>query len=276
MSNIGKLLGLGVPYMKKTLLDVVFRSNKRKNVLLLLQNEPRGMEFLLESLGTTRQALLPQLRILENHHLISHYDDTYKLTTIGKLLVDEMVPLLGTTDVFDEGINYWGTRNLHFIPPYLLEKIGELKNCEIINPPITELFSIHQSLNPEYKVSSTVYIVTTILYPGFDSIFREMLESNVTTFYIVSQELLNKIKAEYRAEFANLIKNESFKMYVYNKEMKFLYFTFDSVHSLISMLKRNGEFDNKFILCKGQSAVDWTNELYEYYLENSVPVTELD
>lgn len=270
------MLGLGVPYMKKTLLDVVFRSDKRKNVLLLLQNKPQEMEILLKFLGTTRQGLLPQMRILEDHHLISHYDDTYKLTTIGKLLVDEMVPLLGTTDVFDEGIDYWGTRNLDFIPLYLLEKIGELKDCEIINPPLTELYSIHMSLNPEYKVSSTVYIVTTILYPGFNSMFTEMLENNITTYYIVSQELLNKIKAEYRAEFANLIKNEFFKMYVYNKEMKFLYFTFDSVHSLISILKSNGEFDNKFILCKGQSAVDWTKELYEYYLEDSVPVTELD
>ncbi|WMW22962.1 winged helix-turn-helix domain-containing protein [Methanolobus mangrovi] len=262
--------------MKKTLLDVVFRSDKRKNVLLLLQNEPQEMEILLNSLGTTRQALLPQMRILEDHYLVSHYDDAYELTTIGKLVVNEMVPLLGTTDVFDEGIDYWGTRNLDFIPPYLLEKIGELKDCEIIHPPLTELYSIHKSLNPEYKVSSTVYVITTILYPGFNSIFTEMLESNVTIYYIVSQELLNKIRTEYRTEFVHFIKNKSFKMYVYNKKMKFLYFTFDSVHSLISMLKSNGEFDNRFVLCKGQSAVDWTKELFEYYLEDCVPVTELD
>ncbi|WP_292469252.1 winged helix-turn-helix domain-containing protein [Methanolobus sp.] len=262
--------------MKKTLLDVLFASGKRKGSLLLLRDGAKKMKDLLNALDTTRTALLPQMRILEDHYLVSHHGDTYELTTIGKLVVDKMVPLLGTTDVFDEGISYWGTRNLDFIPSYLLEKIGELKNCEIINPPITELFSIHQSLNPEYKVSSTVYIVTTILYPGFNSIFTEMLERNVTIYYIVSQELLNKIRTEYRAEFANFMKNKSLNMYVYNKEMKFLYFTFDNVHSLITILKSNGEFDNKFILCRGQSAVDWTKELFDYYLKDSVLITKLD
>ena len=261
--------------MKKPLLDVLFMSEKRKTVLLLLKDSAKEMDTLLKSLKTSRQSLLPQIKILEEHHLVIHYDDTYKLTTIGKLIVDEMIPLINKTEVLDSDIDYWGNHNLDFIPSYLLEKIDQLKNCEIINPSLTELFSTHKSLNPEYKVSPSVYTVTTILYPEFDSIVTEMLENNVDFYYIVSQELLNKIRTEYQDEFANFIKNRSFNMYVYNKEMKFLYFTFDSVHSLITMLKNNGEFDHKFMLCRSQSAVDWTKELFDYYLKDSSPVTEL-
>jgi predicted transcriptional regulator len=58
--------------MKKPLLDVIFASEKRKNVLLVLQEGPKQMETLLESLGTIRQALLPQIRILEEHYLVAH------------------------------------------------------------------------------------------------------------------------------------------------------------------------------------------------------------
>ncbi|MDW7733504.1 MAG: hypothetical protein SCH66_13885 [Methanolobus sp.] len=71
--------------MKKQITEVLLASDKRKNVLLLLQEGPLKMETLLESLDTTRSALLPQIKILKENHLISKSQDTYELTTIGKL-----------------------------------------------------------------------------------------------------------------------------------------------------------------------------------------------
>lgn len=115
--------------MKKRLLDVLFASEKRTNVLLFLQDGAKEMATLLELLDTKRNSLLPQMKILEEHHLIIHYNDTYELTTIGKLIVDDMIPLLDKTDVIDIDVDYWGSRDLDFIPPHLLEKIGHLKNC---------------------------------------------------------------------------------------------------------------------------------------------------
>lgn len=266
---------MDVLQMKKPLLDVIFASEKRKNTLLLLQDGTKKMEFLLKSLDTTRQALLPQIKVLEEHHLVSHYKDTYELTTIGKLIVDEMAPFVRKLEVFDNGIDYWGTRNLDFIPPYLLKKMDELENCEIINPPITDLYSFHMSFNPDYKISSSVYIITTIFYPNFYAILTEMLKNNLTIDYIVSQELLDKVKTEYYEEFATFIKNKSFHLYLYNKEMNFSFIVFDNVHLLMSMLKINGEFDHKFMLCKGKSSVDWVKGLFEYYLEDSTPITQI-
>jgi predicted transcriptional regulator len=76
--------------------------------------------------------LLPQIRILKEHHLVSHDRDIYELTTIGKLIVDEMSPLLDTVNFFEVDIDYWGTHNLDFIPPHLWKRIGELEFCRFI------------------------------------------------------------------------------------------------------------------------------------------------
>jgi len=113
----------------KPLLDIIFASEKRKNVLLLLQDGPKKMEFLLKSLHTNRQALLPQIRILDNHYLITHSHDVYVLTTIGKLIVDEMIPFLDTVESLESDIDYWGNHSLDFIPFHLLERISELGHC---------------------------------------------------------------------------------------------------------------------------------------------------
>ena len=93
--------------ISKPLLDVICKSEKRKGALLLLQDGAKEMEEILKSLDTNRQALLPQIRVLEEHYLVNHQNDVYKLTTIGKLLVDEMVPLLDIIEVLDIDIDYW-------------------------------------------------------------------------------------------------------------------------------------------------------------------------
>jgi len=261
--------------MKKPLLDVVFMSEKRKGVLLLLQDGAKKMEFLHCFLNTTRQALLPQIRILEEHYLVAHNRDTYELTTIGKLIVDEMAPLVNTLEVLDVDTDYWGTHELSFIPSPLLNRIDELEKCEVVSPPITELYSFHQSFSLGDKEGSPAYIVTTFLYPNPYSVFTEMLERNITVNYIVSKDLFNKIRDEYFNEFAELIKDNSFNMYVYNKKMNFLFVTFNEAHLLISMLKQNGEFDHRFVLSTNTKAIEWAKELFDYYLKDSTPITEM-
>ncbi|MDG6245056.1 MAG: transcriptional regulator, partial [Methanolobus sp.] len=153
--------------MTQPLINVIFASEKRKNTLVLLQDGPKEMEFLLSSLSTTRQALLPQIRILEDHYLIRDYQDVYELTTIGKLIVDYMKPIIDKTEIFDTDIDYWGTHDLDFIPPHLLVRINELGKCKLIKPHITELYEINKEFHEATKKSKSHYIVTTILHPNF-------------------------------------------------------------------------------------------------------------
>jgi predicted transcriptional regulator len=260
--------------MKKSLLDVLFMSEKRKGVLLLLQNGAQGTEHLLRSLGTTRQALLPQMKVLEEHYLIVHYDDTYELTTIGKLVVDKMAPLLDTLEAFDIDIDYWGTHDFDFIPPFLLKRMNDLRECEIITPPLAELYSLHKTYH-ENKITEHVYSVGNLFYPDYQTKFTEMIDNNITINYIVSEDLLNKVRTEYYDDFKVFIKSKYFKLYVYNKKMNFLFFTFDDYHIVINSLKKDGSFDNKYVLCNKEDALKWGKDLFDHYLRNSRPVTDI-
>lgn len=261
--------------MKKKLLDIIFRSDRRKNVLLLLQNEPQKMETLLKSLKTSRQALLPQMRILENHHLIFHYEDTYELTVIGKLLVDEMVPLLEIIEVFDKDIDYWGKHNFDFIPPHLLKKISQIRNYEIINPSLADMHNVHEKFNDNSIPKKSIYVVTAFLYPNYYQIISNNIEKKVDFFFIVSEDLLDKIWTHHYADFKKLIENEYFNFYVYTKKMEFSTFTFDDYHMLISLLTKKGQFDNKYILCSSKDSLQWGKELFEHCLKDSVLITDL-
>ncbi|MDW7732553.1 MAG: winged helix-turn-helix domain-containing protein [Methanolobus sp.] len=260
--------------MKKTLLDVLFNSGKRKDTLLLLQDGPQEMDFLLKSLDTTRQSLLPQMKVLEEHYLVFHYDDTYELTTVGKLIVDEMRPLTDTIEVLDVDVDYWGTRNLDFIPSYLLERINELRHYEIITPPVMELYSLHKTYHKD-KTTEYVHSVGNIFYPDYRSRFTEMIDNKITINYIVSENLFDKVRTDYYEHFNLFIKSGYFKLYVYHQKMNFLFFTFDDYHIVINPLKKDGSFDNKYIMCSTKDALKWGKDLFDYYLKDSTPITEL-
>ncbi len=260
--------------MKKRLLDVICASDKRKNVLLLLQNGPQEMDALLKSLDTTRHALLPQMKILKEHHLVSHNRDTCELTIIGKLIVEKMIPLLKKTEVLDIDIDYWGTHDFDFIPSNLLERIGELRNHEIINPPLIELYEVHKTYH-EVKTPEYVYSIGNIFYPNYQSRFTEMIDNKITIHYIVSENLFNKVRYESYEHLKLFLESGYFNLYVYHEKINFLFFTFDDYHLVMNPFKKDGNVDNIYIICNTEDALNWGKELFDYYLRDSTPITSV-
>ncbi|MDP2218337.1 MAG: winged helix-turn-helix domain-containing protein [Methanolobus sp.] len=259
--------------MRKPLLDVVFKSEKRKGVLLLLQDGAKEMEYLLKFIDTNRQALLPQIRILEEHYLIDHYDDTYELTTIGKLIVDEMTPLLGIIETFDVDIDYWGTHSLNFIPPHLLERINELGKCAVVSPSITEIHEAHKIIETASKKYH--YAITTFFYPNFRDIFSGILSEGADMHVIISQSLFDKLEIDNYNDIKELLSNDLVHFYLYPNKMNLLSFVYSEQMVMIGLLTINGSFDNKHVVCENLTAINWAKDVFDYYLKNSTPITEI-
>jgi predicted transcriptional regulator len=260
--------------MRKTLLDIIFASEKRMNMLLLLQDGTKEMETLLKSLQTTRQALLPQVRILEEHHLVTHQRDAYELTNIGKLLADEMAPLLGTLNTFDTDINYWGTRNLEFIPPQLFKRIDELNTCNLIEVPLHEIFEEDKQFTEGAKKSKSVFTVTSYAFPHFEKTLSDLIANNVSISIIISKELYEKLIHEHLDNTQALIESSNINLYMYPGSFDFLSLSINDYSMLLELLTEEGKYDNKKVICSGDLALGWGKELFNYYLKGSIPITE--
>jgi len=261
--------------VKKPLLDVIFTSKKRKEVLLLLQDGAKEMETFLKALDTTRQALLPQIKILEEHSLVARNKDTYELTTIGKLIADKMAPLVNTVETLDKDIDYWGTHDLNFIPPQFLQRIDELKECRVIKPSITDLYEIDKEFHEASKSSESHYVITTYIHPEFYRLVYEMMNNNVQMYFVFPPDLLGKLGTARYAELIEISKSEFVHIFVYPQKIEFLFFAFNDTHSMLSLMTNNGEFDGRYLLCRCKKSLEWEKELFEYYLKDSTPLTEI-
>ncbi|MDW7731084.1 MAG: winged helix-turn-helix domain-containing protein [Methanolobus sp.] len=261
--------------MKKSLIEVIFMSEKRKKVLLLLQDGPLKMEKLLEALDTNRQGLLPQIKILEDHHLITKDGDVCGLTTVGELLVKQMSPLLGTVTVLDSDIDYWGSRELSFIPADLLGRLCELGSCTIIEPGMAELYEMNREFNEKIKTSNSMTMVTTFLYPDFYTLFSAYIENGVEISLIFSNELAHKMKTDYREEFKKLMNRGKVNVFVSRLEMPFLSIAQNDHCIFLRLLKKELEFDSKQMMCCSLSALEWGKDFFDHYLRHSVSINRL-
>jgi predicted transcriptional regulator len=261
--------------MKKSLLDVLFMSEKRKQVLLLLQEGPQEMEYLLNSLDTNRQALLPQVRILEEHYLVDHYRDTYELTVIGKLIVDKMKPFLDTLETIDNHISYLGTHDIDFIPPHILKRIKEVRGCEVIEPSLVNIYEINMDFVEMSKGSSSFFFIFTFMHPAFPTIMEQFIRNNINASIVMSKEMLKKITEEWQDEFYRFVSSGKVKFYLCQKDIKLLSLSLSDNCLVLRLFSKDNEFSNRQLFCCNPEAYQWSKDLFEYYLKDSILVTEL-
>ena len=261
--------------MKKPIVEVLLSSEKRKNVLLLLLDGPKEMETLIKSLKTTRTALLPQIKILIESHLISKYGDTYKLTTIGKLIVEEMIVFLGTINMFGENRDYLGTHFIDFIPTDLLTKLLQLSPCNIIDISIGDFFDAEKDFLEKAIISKYWFQITSTLHPMFHDFYVEMIDHGTDVSVIITQEVYEKIKHDYYDDFKELIDTKLISFYVYPKSLDFASFILADQCINFRLFTQEGEYDNKKLLICSPAALEWGKELFEHYRHQSTPIIEI-
>ncbi|MCQ6963035.1 helix-turn-helix transcriptional regulator [Methanolobus chelungpuianus] len=261
--------------MKKTMVDVIFMSEKRKNTLLLLQDGPKEMEYLLNSLDTTRTALLPQIKVLEDHYLVSHKKDIYQLTTVGRLIVNDMSPLINTIEVLDMDIDYWESHDLEFIPHSFLERIDELRSCKVLSPTIAELFEINKDFVKSASKSSHIYLLTTIMHPEFPSLLSEFIKDNRKVTMIVTRELYARFTQELYDSFKGFIAHGGVRFFIYQGDLRVTTLSITDSCFILRLLSKNKDFSYKQLLCNDPRSYQWSRDLFDHYLGGSIPITEV-
>lgn len=261
--------------MESSLVNVVFASEIRKKILLLLKDGSKDLNYLLESLNTTRQTLLPQIKILKTHHFIDYQDNVYELTCMGKKVTDVITPLLDTFEVFEKDIDFWGNILIDCLPPILLKKIEQLSGSKIVTPPPNLLYELDEDVMKSSLESKSVYIVSTNFHPRYPSLLLDLLHNNINVHIVLSEELYSLVQNKYRDEIEKLITNDRAHFYVSSKELCFQSIELNDYQFFMRPKLKKKALLYKYMVCSNQSALEWAKELVNHYLESSIQLTEI-
>ena len=259
---------------KKQLIDVIFASEKRKKVLLMLKDGPQEMKVLLEELDTNRAALLPQIRILEDHSLVYQSRDSYGLTTIGKIVVDEMKPFLDTIESLNKHSHYLSTHNTESVPDHLFERISELRHCQIVEPSLVNTYEINRDFFEKAKSSGSLRFIFTFLHPTFPEILSHYLVRDIDISIILTQDLLDKIKTDLPEEFKKALVQDSIRFYIYSKDIKISSLSISDNCFVLRLLFNNNEFSSKQVYCCHHEAYKWSRDLFDHFMKDAVRIKD--
>ncbi|MDW7732435.1 MAG: winged helix-turn-helix domain-containing protein [Methanolobus sp.] len=258
--------------MRSSLVNIVWFSEKRKNLLLLLSEGRRNIEQIRRSLNVTTRSIMPQIKTLKHEHLIVQEEDYFSLTLVGEILVRNMLPFLDTSRVVEENRDFWVTRNVEAIPPHLFSNIRDLGHYFLIEPDINRMFELPREFTENIPKSKHVMTFVSYLHPAFPSLYSEVSRSGARISLFMTAEALEKLEQEHASDFRDLTKGNGTDIFLYQEIPKLPMVTVTDWFGYICLFNQGGRYDHRDIISFDESALKWCHDLFEHYRQNSIKV----
>lgn len=263
--------------MEDSLIDLIFLSEKRKKVLLLLLEGPKDINTIKKILKASATSVQPQVKMLREKHLIVQDKELYRLSEIGKIIVEKMKPLLDTLSVLEENADYWVDRDISKIPPFLLSRVGELGHCIIIEPRIEHMFEMIPEYVKNAEEAKKFEAVISYFHPLFPSFFLGLAEKGTSVSLILPESILKRwVDNDYREQTRQFLQIGNTKLLVCKDcEMTPNIVAADNFMG-IALFPKEGAFGRKYVISFESGALAWGKELYDYYEQSAEQIQNID
>lgn len=247
------------------LIDTIFFSEKRKNLLLFLRDSPKNIEEIKSELEVSSSPIMAQIRILLKEGLLLQQGDCYELSVKGKLIVPKMQSLLETFEVFDENPEYWARQDLKTIPPHLFERIGELGSCREVVPDRTRIFDYPPEVIENLYKSETVLEVSSIFRPGYPDLYIDLANRGIEVSVVLERLIFDKLVLEFRKDVEVFLALDNASLFVCDPAIELASCLVTDRFTSFSLPSKDGRYYNHEMLSFEESAFFWGQELFCYY-----------
>jgi len=250
--------------MQPELIDVVFRSQKRRDLLLLLGEEPRTMEEIKILLDVSPTAILPQIKRLTDSNLVIQKNGSYELTDMGGQVFKKVQSLVNVLTLLERD-NYWIEHDLSGIPQYLFERIGDLKDCNLVKTDPSQIFEPNTELLNFFSSSRYLMVFSSFYRPEFLPLYSKLGRLNSEVTLIFTESVLEKILHNYERKIRKIASMQNTELFVCNDGVKLAELLVSDRGMMLSLFDRNGRFYHDYMYCSETQAMNWGRELFEFY-----------
>jgi predicted transcriptional regulator len=256
------------------LLSILTFSEKRKDILFILQESPRTLSEIKDHFDVKSPEILPRLKEMETSNMIIRQDGMYQLTSLGRVAALYYKPFLDTLTAIETNEDFWKDHDLVAIPDMLLGRIQELKECRVMRDEHEHIYDTHKTFMDNVLSSTRFMGFSSIFLPSYPSMFLEMARKNIPVSIIVTPNVFFKIKSEHNSEIEEFLKYKNTSFHVYDNA-KIAFVVTDRFLSL-SLFFKNGTFDPRSDLVGfDSSSIKWGEDLFKHYKENAIEIKNL-
>lgn len=260
--------------MDSQLLELIFLSEKRKDILLFLREGPKTTGEIKKHLNASAVAVLPQLKKLREDSLVFKAEDVYILSPLGIAVAGRMQAMVSLLNVFGKDYEYWAKHAVECIPLPLRNRIGDLENCTFSEPPDrTHLFEPHREFMEKLAISRRIRGIASIFHPLYPYLFLSFAAKGADISLLVTRAVYGRITEEYQTELSKFLKLPNSSFYVCDEKIDLSHVVTDRFLSL-TLPFSDGTFDHKQdVLCFDPAGLQWGEDLFAYYRDRSEEIT---
>jgi predicted transcriptional regulator len=255
--------------MDKALIDLLFMSQKRRDLLLLLKNGEKTIEEIVDILNVNSTGMLPQIKKLKDAHLVLQEEGEYRLTPLAEILVEKMEPLLDTLKVIEGNADYWRERDLSDLPTAFLERLDELKPCSLVKPDPDNIFEPPAVFRENIEKSKKILSFSSIFHPVFSGIFLDNQDDGTEITLIVTKKIYERLKNDFEKELKLYLSKEKKRLFICIDETKVAMLIKTEFFMAADFLTSKGAFDQETIIGFEPAPLKWAEDLILNYKDRA-------
>lgn len=257
------------------LINFLVSSEKRKNLLFLLRGGSRTLDDIRESLKVTSSGVIPQIRKMEERHLIAQVNRKYELTEMGDVVADYVCNFESIEKIFNSNMKFWDEHKISAIPREFRLRLHELGNYEIIRSTPIDIFKPHHEDMRNLVNGSLMKGVSPVMHPDYPRYISDLAEKGMHVSIIITDEIL-EILETYTEEIMKFSGLKKICLSICHEKIEFAFVVTDRFLSL-RLFQKDGNYDfYEKIMSFDKTAIGWGEDLFNYYVRRSEKIVMMD
>ncbi len=247
------------------LIDIAVLSERRRDMLLLIEEKPRSFEEIKDLLDLSSASIRIHLKKLVNSRLLVEEKGKYEISEMAAPMIKNLKELLSSLTFFEKNIDYWTSHSLVPIPTFLRKRLGELGNLEFIERDNAHMFEIPGIILENIRKSKEVFIFFSCLHPGISNIYTELSERELEISLCVTGPIIERLFRDSPIETRKLLEVENSKLFYCPRIVNLPVLVVTDRFMAIELFRNGGSLSNQVIVNSDKEALKWGKELYNYF-----------
>ena len=248
-------------------LNIIVCSGLRRDILLELYKGKKPLSDLRVDLDKTSTTTLHALKDLENYNFVFQgIDKKYSLTNIGRIAATKLLDLVDTVETLAKHQTFWLEHDMSGIPDHLLEKIGWLKDSDIVQIDALDILGPHSVYINHIKNAMWIKGVSPIYYADYPKVFKDIVEHDVSTQLILTKAVFEKLNHAVGTENLNdLINNYHLEIFITDENLQ-VAFTATDIFLSFDLFTNEGVYDNAYgLIDTNKKGIRWGIQLFDHH-----------
>ncbi|WP_407355099.1 helix-turn-helix transcriptional regulator [Methanolobus sp. WCC5] len=248
----------------KGLLSILTFSEKRKDILFLLEEKPSTLSDIKDHFDVSSPEISPRLKEMQAYNLIEKTDKHYQITPIGRAIITHFRPFLEMIETIEKNESFWEEHYLDDIPRHLMDNLMDLINCEVVSDSIENIYESHKTFTENISRSSFIKGVSSIFIPTYPDFVVGLADRGIPTSLILTEKVFSKVRDEHFDKMEFYLKSPHTELFVI-EDVKLAFVVTDVFFSMSLFFNPDTYDPRDDLVGYDSSALKWGTGLFDHF-----------